>query len=71
MENQKVLEILYKVKACLVRNEWAIARDFVKVEINNLKGVTEQECMKNKYCFDWYCKYCSNMNCNSNTRGCL
>lgn len=65
MENQKVLEILYKVKACLVRNEWAIARDFVKVEINNLKGVTPKKCKPKYY---WHCEYCSNFNCPRNLK---
>ena len=42
-------------------------KEIPKIEIENLKGITEQRCKNTKYYFyDWYCQYCSNLNCNSN-----
>ena len=67
MENKQFLEILYRIKACLSKEDWYIAREYTKLEINNLKGITEKNCKSSKYyCNSWYCKECKNLNCSGN-----
>ncbi len=67
MENVKMLEILKRVKICIDRDSPDIAKDLVKIEIENLQGITQQRCQNTKYYFyDWYCMYCENLNCSSN-----
>lgn len=67
MEGTKMLGILNRIKYCLEHDSLDIAKQLTKLEINNLKGITEQNCKNTKYYYyDWYCKYCSNLNCNSN-----
>ena len=67
MNNEKMLEILEKIRICLNRNSVDVAKELVNLEIDNLKGITEEKCKNTKYHF-WgsYCKYCSNTNCLSN-----
>lgn len=38
MKNEQFLEILYKIKACLLYNDSFIAKDYIKFEINKLKN---------------------------------
>ncbi len=67
MENQKFLEILYKLRACLSNKDWFIAREYIKLEIENIQGITEKNCKNSRYyCNDWYCKECRNLNCSGN-----
>ena len=66
MKNKQMLEILYRINACISYEDLVNARDYIRLEIKNLKNITEKECIKNKYCNDWYCKDCSNLNCNRN-----
>lgn len=59
-----MLEILKRVQICLERNSLDIAMDYVRLEIDNLKGITEKNCKSSKYyCNDWYCRECRNFNC--------
>lgn len=59
-----MLEILKRVQICLERNSLDIAMDYVRLEIDNLKGITEKNCKSSKYyCNDWYCRECRNLNC--------
>ena len=62
MKNEIVLNILNRIKYCLLEDEWAIAKEYAELEIQNLKVITEEECMKHS-CYDWYCKECRNINC--------
>ena len=67
MDNVKMFEILYRIKICIKRDSLDIAKDLIKIEIENLKGITEQRCKNTKYYYyDWNCKYCENFNCSSN-----
>ena len=67
MDNVKMFEILNRIKMCIKRDSLDIAKDLIKIEIENLKGITEQRCKNTKYYYyDWNCKYCENFNCSSN-----
>lgn len=37
MENEQFLEILYRIRACLLYNDWCNAREYTKLEIKKLK----------------------------------
>ena len=64
MEEVKMLEILNRIKICIERDSLMIARDLVKLEIDNLKGITKANCKNTKYYYyDWNCEYCNNLNC--------
>ena len=66
MEKLKMLELLNRIKICIERGSLDIAKDLIELEIENLKGITEQRCKNTKYYYyDWYCQYCSNFNCNN------
>jgi len=62
--NDKFYEILKRIEICLKKNANRIAVDYINLEIENLKGITEINCKSTKYYY--YCKCCSNLNCNSN-----
>lgn len=67
MEEIKLLEIINRTKNFLKNNDLFEAREYIQVEINNLKGITQENCKNTKYHFyDSYCKYCTNFNCESN-----
>ena len=67
MDKNEVIDILLKVKICLKNNSIENALEYIQLEIDNLKGITEKRCKNAKYCFyDNYCQFCSNLNCNSN-----
>ena len=42
MEEVKMLEILNRIKICIERDSLMIARDLVKLEIDNLKEVRKE-----------------------------
>lgn len=64
-----MLEIIQKIKLFLNTDSLDLARDTVRLELDNLKGITEKRCKNTKYYFyDWYCKYCDNKNCASNKK---
>lgn len=67
MEESTMLQILNRIKICIERDSLDIAKDLIKLEIDNLKGITEQRCKNTKYYYyPTCCKYCSNLNCSSN-----
>ena len=67
MDNEKMIKILDRIKLFIEQDSLNLAKEMTKLEIENLKGITEQRCKNTKYYYyDWYCKYCSNFNCNSN-----
>jgi len=62
-----MLNILKRIKILLERDSLDTAKDYIRLEIDNLNGTTEDRCKNTKYYFyDCYCKYCSNLNCLSN-----
>lgn len=67
LKELKMLEILNQIEVCIKRNSLDIAKDLIQLEVENLKGITQKNCSKTRYYFyDWACKYCLNMNCESN-----
>lgn len=67
MVELEMLKILNRIKVCIERDSLDIAKDLTKLEIENLKGITEQRCKNTKYYYyGWYCQYCSNLTCGSN-----
>lgn len=67
MEESTMLQILNRIKICIDRNSLDIARDLVKLEIENLKNLTQKKCRDTRYYYyDWNCRYCSNLNCSCN-----
>lgn len=67
MEEKTMLEILSRIRNCIEHDSLYVAKELTRLEINNLKGITEQNCKSLKYYYcDWACKSCSNLNCNSN-----
>lgn len=65
MEIQEMLDILEKIRICIKNDSLNIAKDFVNLEIENLKGITEKKCQNNKYAYEWYCSECNNLNCSN------
>ena len=64
MNDEKMLEILERIRICLNRNSVDVAKELVNLEIDNLNGNTEKKCKNTKYHFyNSYCKYCDNVNC--------
>ena len=62
-----MLEILKRIRICLEHRALYEAREYTKLEINNLKGITEKNCKSSRYyCDDWYCNQCKNLNCSGN-----
>lgn len=66
MERQAMLDLLKRIKISLELDSLDIAKQLVRLEIENLKGITEVKCKNHIYCYDWYCQYCRNFNCNGN-----
>ena len=67
MDEIKMLEVLNRLRICIERDSLMIAKDLVKLEINNLKGITKNNCKNTKYYYN-NCKFCSNLNCSSNPK---
>lgn len=61
MENVIMLDILKRIKMFLLDDSVDLARELAQLELDNLKGITQERCKNKKYNFyDWYCVYCSN-----------
>ena len=55
MEEKVMLNLLNRVEWLIIRNRFVEARRLVKREIENLQGITEQNCKLHKYNKD-YCR---------------
>ena len=67
MKRLKMLEILNQIEVCIERGSLDITKDLIQLEIENLKGITQKNCSNTRYYFyDWACKHCQNVNCESN-----
>lgn len=66
MENTRFLEVLNRIRSCLLSDDRYIAKEYIGLEINNLRGQTEKKCENKRYFGQNYCKYCLNKNCNEN-----
>lgn len=64
MEDEKMLDILNRIEMFIDKDSLDLARELTQLEIDNLKGITQERCKNTKYYFyDWYCQYCNNINC--------
>lgn len=67
MKETVMLNILDKLEWLIVRNRTFEAKKVLRIELDNLKGITQKNCSNTRYYFyDWTCRYCLNMNCESN-----
>lgn len=67
METKKFLEIIKRIEILIENNSLFETKEYIRVEIENLEGITEKHCKNSYYSFhDYYCKKCTNFNCNSN-----
>ena len=67
MKELKMLEILKQIEVCIKYSSLDITKDLIQLEIGNLEGSAQKNCSNTKYYFyDWACKYCLNVNCESN-----
>lgn len=67
MKRLKMLEILNQIEVCIELGSLDITKNLIQLEIENLKGITQKNCSNTRYYFyDSACKYCLNMNCESN-----
>lgn len=71
METISFLDILSRIRSCLLNDDRYIAKEYIVLEINNLRGKTEKRCMNKKRFGKSYCKYCLNANCSENKKGVL
>ena len=66
MDKTRLIEILQRIKQCIEQDAVTVGKELTQIELNNLKGITEQQCLLTKYYYyDCACKYCDNTNCNS------
>lgn len=67
MDNENMIEILNRIELFIKQDALDLAKDMTKLEIENINGITEQDC-KNRYYnfYNYYCKECRNLNCNNN-----
>ena len=66
MKNISFLEILNRIKSCLFNDDNYVAKEYLRLELENLQELTEKKCENKRYFGKNYCKYCLNVNCNSN-----
>lgn len=67
MKETVMLNILDKLEWLIVRNRTFEAKKVLRIELDNLKGITQKNCSNTRYYFyDGTCKYCQNVNCKSN-----
>lgn len=66
MKNISFLEILNRIKSCLLNDDNYVAKEYLRLELENLQELTEKKCENKRYFGKSYCKYCLNENCNDN-----
>ena len=67
MEQTTLLEIICRIKNLLEQDHIFEAREYTQLEINNLKGITQENCKNTMYAFyPMYCDSCRNINCEDN-----
>lgn len=66
MENIRFLKVINRIKSCLLNNDSYIAKEYLELEVENLRGQTEKKCENKRYFGKNYCNYCLNMNCDGN-----
>ena len=67
MEEKTLLEILNRISILIRKDDIVNAREYLQIEIDNLKNITPQKCKNTKYHFyNSFCNKCSNYNCSEN-----
>lgn len=67
MEEQVLLQIINDIRRFLDKNKVYEAKQYVQLELNNIRGITPENCKNTKYHFyPTYCKYCSIVRCPDN-----
>lgn len=66
MEKNVVIDILKNVENLLFNHEIYIAKEYVRLEIENLEGVTPDKCKFISKPF--HCDVCHNLNCPDNKK---
>ena len=51
MDNEKMIKILDRIELFIKQDSLDLAKDMTKLEIENLKGITEKRCQNTKYYF--------------------
>ena len=64
---KRALEIIQMLESCINKNDLFLSKKLISTELKNVKGITEQKCIKRKLKRD-YCKYCKNNHCNMNIK---
>ena len=55
MDNEKMIKILKRIELFIEQDSLDLAKNMTKLEIENLKGITEQRCKNTKYYFYDFC----------------
>ena len=68
MNEDMMLKVLNRIQMFIDKEELSYAKDYIRLEINNLTGLTPKLCKGSLYypTYDWFCKSCSNRNCSDN-----
>lgn len=64
MDKNIILNILKSAENLLVRNEISIAKEYIRLEIENLEGITPNKCRFISK--PSHCNICHNLNCPDN-----
>ena len=65
MEKNVVLDILKATENLINYNDIVSAKEYIRLEIDNLQGTTPQKC-KSRFSSFYYCDKCTNRNCPDN-----
>lgn len=65
MEKEEVLIILDRIDNLLFYDDIALAKEYIMLEKDNLRGMTPKKCWGGKQEYS-FCRKCSNTNCPDN-----
>ena len=49
MENTRFLEVLNRIRSCLLSDDKYTAKEYLRLEVENLEGKTEKKCENKLY----------------------
>lgn len=70
MKEQRLLQVLYRIRACLRDEDWSTASQYTSLEIENIEGVTPTKCKSRIDSDYYYCDRCRILNCSNNVNSC-
>lgn len=65
MEKNAALDILKATEKLLYYDDISFAKEYIRLEIDNLEGTTPKKC-RSKFSNFYYCDKCTNKNCPDN-----